>query len=30
VVIGHMDILEVEGRVREIDDDGVTRYEPVS
>jgi glyoxylase-like metal-dependent hydrolase (beta-lactamase superfamily II) len=29
-VIGHMDILEVEGRVHEIDDDGVTRYEPVS
>jgi glyoxylase-like metal-dependent hydrolase (beta-lactamase superfamily II) len=29
-VIGHMDILEVEGRVREIDDDGVTRYEAIS
>jgi hypothetical protein len=24
-VIGHIDILEVEGRVREIDDGGVTR-----
>jgi glyoxylase-like metal-dependent hydrolase (beta-lactamase superfamily II) len=29
-VIGHMDILEDEGRVREIDDGGVTRYEPIS
>ena len=29
-VIGHMDLLEAEGRVREIDDGGVTRFEAVS
>jgi glyoxylase-like metal-dependent hydrolase (beta-lactamase superfamily II) len=29
-VIGHMDILEDEGRVREVDDGGVIRYEPVA
>ena len=28
-VIGHMDLLEDEGRVRELDDDGVTRFEAV-
>jgi glyoxylase-like metal-dependent hydrolase (beta-lactamase superfamily II) len=28
-VIGHTDILEAEGRVREVDDGGVTRYEAV-
>jgi glyoxylase-like metal-dependent hydrolase (beta-lactamase superfamily II) len=26
-VIGHMDLLEAEGRVREVDDNGVTRFE---
>ena len=26
-VIGHMDLLEDEGRVREVDDEGVTRFE---
>jgi glyoxylase-like metal-dependent hydrolase (beta-lactamase superfamily II) len=29
-VIGHMDILEAEGRVREIDDGGVIRFEAVA
>jgi glyoxylase-like metal-dependent hydrolase (beta-lactamase superfamily II) len=29
-VIGHMDILEAEGRVRELDDDGVIRFEAVA
>jgi glyoxylase-like metal-dependent hydrolase (beta-lactamase superfamily II) len=29
-VIGHMDILEDEGRVREVEDDGVTRFEAVA
>jgi glyoxylase-like metal-dependent hydrolase (beta-lactamase superfamily II) len=29
-VIGHMDLLEAEGRVREIDDGGVTRFESVA
>lgn len=29
-VIGHMDLLEVEGRVREVDDGGVIRYEAVA
>jgi glyoxylase-like metal-dependent hydrolase (beta-lactamase superfamily II) len=28
-VIGHMDLLEDEGRVREVDDDGVIRFEAV-
>jgi glyoxylase-like metal-dependent hydrolase (beta-lactamase superfamily II) len=29
-VIGHMDLLEAEGRVREVDDGGVTRFEAVA
>jgi glyoxylase-like metal-dependent hydrolase (beta-lactamase superfamily II) len=29
-VIGHMDLLEAEGRVREIDEDGVIRFEAVA
>jgi glyoxylase-like metal-dependent hydrolase (beta-lactamase superfamily II) len=29
-VIGHMDLLEDEGRVREVDDDGVIRFEAVA
>jgi glyoxylase-like metal-dependent hydrolase (beta-lactamase superfamily II) len=29
-VIGHMDLLEDEGRVRELDDDGVIRFEAVA
>jgi glyoxylase-like metal-dependent hydrolase (beta-lactamase superfamily II) len=29
-VIGHMDLLEAEGRVREVDDDGVIRFEAVA
>ncbi len=29
-VIGHMDLLEAESRVREIDDDGVTRFEALA
>jgi glyoxylase-like metal-dependent hydrolase (beta-lactamase superfamily II) len=29
-VIGHMDLLEAEGRVREIDDGGVTRFESIA
>jgi glyoxylase-like metal-dependent hydrolase (beta-lactamase superfamily II) len=29
-VIGHMDLLEAEGRVRELDDGAVTRYEAVA
>ena len=29
-VIGHMDILEAEGRVREVDDGGVIRFEAIS
>ena len=29
-VIGHMDLLEAEGRVRELDDDGVIRFEAVA
>jgi glyoxylase-like metal-dependent hydrolase (beta-lactamase superfamily II) len=29
-VIGHMDILEAEGRVREVDDNGVIRFEAIS
>jgi hypothetical protein len=29
-VIGHMDLLEDEGRVHELDDDGVIRFEAIA